>query len=349
MPFHRRWPSAKSKAPERGAPDSSMALEQLLALPDNPVPASGTCQVITAGDGVKLRTASWKPTGRQGSAGTVLVIHGRAEFIERWFETIQELRRRGFHVVSFDWRGQGGSDRLVGDPRKGHVRRFSDYQLDLKAVFDGPMVGMPQPHFVLAHSMGAALALEAATINALPVKRLVALAPMLALSMVERPAAAKAFAATLDWLGLGRSYVPGGGSTAISTKPYANNRLTTDAVRYARNAGLATAAPQLVIGDPTVRWAHEAFSFMSRMTHPNMPLAVKVPALIIGAGLDPIVSTPAVERFASRLKTGSALVIPDAKHEIVMETDPIRATFWAAFDAFVPGESIVLADEMSAA
>jgi lysophospholipase len=327
-----------------------MALDQLLALPANPVPATGSCRLITADDGIRLRVAQWKPTARksqsgQASPGTVLVIHGRAEFIERWFETIQELRRRGFHVVSFDWRGQGGSERLLTDPRKGHVRRFADYQLDLKAVFAGPMQGLPQPHFVLAHSMGAALALEAATRSALPVKRLVALAPMLELAMVEHPKLARMSATTLDWLGLGTSYVPGGGSTAISTKPYANNRLTTDPVRYSRNAGLATAAPELVVGDPTIRWVHEAFAFMARMTQPNTPLAVRVPTLVMAAGRDPIVATPAVERFASRLKTGSALVIPEARHEIVMEVDTIRASFWAAFDAFIPGESIVLADD----
>ena len=38
--------------------------------------------------------------------------------------------------------------------------------------------------------------------------------------------------------------------------------------------------------------------------------------------------------------TGSALVLPTARHEILMESDAIRAQFWAAFDAFVPGERL---------
>jgi lysophospholipase len=45
-----------------------------------------------------------------------------------------------------------------------------------------------------------------------------------------------------------------------------------------------------------------------------------------------------VERFAARLKTGLALVLPGSKHEIVHETDDIRDKFWTAFDAFIPGE-----------
>ena len=31
------------------------------------------------------------------------------------------------------------------------------------------------------------------------------------------------------------------------------------------------------------------------------------------------------------------IVIPGARHEILMERDAIREQFWAAFDAFIPG------------
>jgi lysophospholipase len=55
------------------------------------------------------------------------------------------------------------------------------------------------------------------------------------------------------------------------------------------------------------------------------------------AGSDTIVSTPATEEFAIRLRAGSHLVLPGAKHELLMEQDRLRGQFWAAFDAFVPG------------
>lgn len=322
-----------------------MATAELFAHPDNPIPATGSSFLVMAEDGVALRVAQWRPTSRRGNRGTVLLMQGRAEFIERFFETVQELRRRGFHVLTFDWRGQGGSDRLLRNPRKGHVRRFSDYHRDLAAIFTGPMAALPQPHFALSHSMGAALALESSLKGAFKVERLVALAPMLELRMVEHPALAKLAATVLDWAGFGSAYIPGGGATSISTKPFAGNRLTCDEGRYARNAALAAAAPHLAIGDPTVRWVHEAFRFMQRMQPPNVPLGVHTPTLVIAAGQDPIVATPAVERFAARLKTGSALVLPGSRHEILMERDEVRDSFWAAFDAFIPGEMIALTDE----
>lgn len=315
-----------------------MAISELLGIDEFPVPSQAQVAVVTTRDGVGIRTARWRPTARKGARGTVLVMGGRAEFIERYSEVIIELRRRGFHVVTFDWRGQGGSDRSTGNTRKGHVRRFSDYLGDLDVVMAEIMPKMPKPWFGLAHSMGAALCLEAARQNRLPLSRLVALAPMIGLSMVERPKLAKVSAYLLDSLFMGKSFVPGGGETSIATKPFQGNRLTHDPERYARNAALSAARPELAVGDPTIRWVQEAFAFMNHMSNPATPLDIRLPTLVIAAGADPVVSTPAVERFAARLKTGLALVLPGAKHEIVHETDDIRAKFWAAFDAFIPGE-----------
>jgi lysophospholipase len=50
-----------------------------------------------------------------------------------------------------------------------------------------------------------------------------------------------------------------------------------------------------------------------------------------------VVSTPAIEEFAIRLRAGSHLIVAGAQHEILMEQDRYRGQFWAAFDAFVPG------------
>lgn len=315
-----------------------MAIAELLGIEAFPVPSQAQVAVLTAEDGVALRAARWRPTARKGPRGSVLVIGGRAEFIERYGEVIAELRRRGFHVAAFDWRGQGGSDRLTRNIRKGHVRRFSDYQRDLDAVFRSLMPKLPKPWFVLAHSMGASLCLEASRQGKLPVSRLVALAPMIELAILRRPAAARAAAIVLDSMFLGSAFVPAGGEEPLATRPFIGNRLTSDPERYARNAALAAARPELAIGDPTIRWVREAFRFMDHMADPATPLDIRVPALVIAAGADPVVSTPAVERFAARLKTGLALVLPGSRHEILHEADPIRAAFWAAFDAFVPGE-----------
>lgn len=321
--------------------DMASAEAELFAHPDYPVPGHGKVWFAATRDRARLRFASWRPTVKP-ARGTVVLVQGRAEFIERYSETIAELRRRGFHVLAFDWRGQGGSQRFVSRERKGHAGRLRHYEDDLALAMAQMREKLPGPYFVLAHSMGAALCLDAARHGALPVSRLVALAPMLDLTITENPKAASRLASLLFWLGFGKAFVPGGGDTAIATKPFEGNRLTGDPDRYARNSALSAAARHLSVGDPTIAWVRTAFALMGRLNAPNAARAVRVPTLVIASGRDRVVSTPAIERFAARLKTGPALILPTARHEILMESDEIRAQFWAAFDAFIPGEDASL-------
>ncbi len=313
---------------------------ELAATPDNPVPSGAIVRRIESENGIGLRVARWLPAGHQ-TRGTVCILQGRAEFIEKYFETIAELRQRGFAVVAFDWRGQGGSDRELANPRKGHIDDFMQYRTDLAAVVEKVMrPDCPPLYFALAHSMGAAVLLHAVHDGAAYFERVVALAPMVRIAFVRTQFVARIATEILDALGYGASFIPGGGETSISTKPFAGNRLSSDPARYARNANIATMAPHLAVGDPTVAWIDAAFRAMKVFEDPRFARAIHTPTLVLAAGDDPVVSTPAVERFAARLKAGHAIVLAGARHEIVMERDSIREAFWAAFDAFVPGTGI---------
>ena len=90
-------------------------------------------------------------------------------------------------------------------------------------------------------------------------------------------------------------------------------------------------------GSPTVTWLDAAFKAMNEFADPNYASRLRQPLLLVAAGQDRVVSTPAIGAFAVRLRAGSHLVIPGARHELLMEQDRYREQFWAAFDAFVPG------------
>ena len=104
----------------------------LVSIPANPVPDDVVAGTFKTPDAVSLRFARWAPP--RGRKGTVCLFQGRSEFIEKYFETVRDLRARGFAVATFDWRGQGLSKRALADPQKGHVRNFSEYVTDLETA-----------------------------------------------------------------------------------------------------------------------------------------------------------------------------------------------------------------------
>ncbi|NVN85323.1 MAG: alpha/beta hydrolase [Rhodopseudomonas sp.] len=308
----------------------------LVSIPANPVPEDAVSGFIKTPDGAELRFARWPPPA--GRKGTVCVFTGRSEQIEKYFETVRDLRDRGFAVAIVDWRGQGHSSRQLRDPRKGYVRRFSDFEIDVETfVREVVLPDCPPPHFALAHSMGGAVMLRIAHSGKRWFDRVVLSAPMIDLPGRATSLPVRLLLRALRLTGQGGNYVPGGNDTLSNSEPFAGNVLTSDPVRYARNAAIIAEDPTLGIASPTVAWADTAFQAMHGFKATDYPSQIRQPILMLAASNDTVVSTPAIEEFAYHLRAGSHLVIAGSKHEILQEQDRYRSQFWAAFDAFVPG------------
>ena len=123
----------------------------------------------------------------------------------------------------------------------------------------------------------------------------------------------------------------------LATSALSRCVLTSDPVRYARNAAIFEEDPTLGIASPTVAWADSAFRAIVEFREASYPSQIRQPILMMAASSDTIVSTAAIEEFAYHLRAGSHLVIAGSKHEILQEQDRYRQQLWAAFDAFVPG------------
>lgn len=311
---------------------------ELVDTSQNRIPPNAQVHAINASDGAVLRMATFKPR-EETARGTVALFQGRAEFIEKYFETISDLLERGFQVATLDWRGQGGSARELADPHKSHVDDFAQYQRDLTAfIARMKRLDCPKPWFALAHSTGASILFEYAHNGGGDFQRLVATAPLVDVYGLRFPRGARFLADSLDMLGLGGMYIPGG--KPASMLEFEGNLLTSDRRRLARNLAVLAKAPTLGVGDPTVGWVNSAFRQMQRFTQRDYMLGWRLPTLILVSGQDRLVSSDAAERFAQRLDLAQLICIPPARHEILMERDPLRDQFFAAFDAFVPGGAL---------
>ena len=309
---------------------------ELVSIPANPVPDHVVTGAIKTPDGVSLRFARWDPP--PGRKGTVVVLQGRAEYIEKYFETVRDLRARGFAVATFDWRGQGMSDRALSDRNKGYVRNFSEYAADLDAFMEQVVQpDCPPPYFALAHSMGGAIAIRSCHDGSRWFDRLVVSAPMIALRTSRLTPFAGPMARFMRMIGRGSGYIPTSHGEATGSDDFIGNVLTSDPVRFARNMAVLEKAPELGLDAPTIAWADAAMRLMKRFADPVYPASIRQPILLVAAGRDEVVSTPAIETFGMNLLAGRHLILAGSRHEILQEQDHYRGQFWAAFDAFVPG------------
>jgi len=310
---------------------------KLVSIPANPVPENAVAGTVKTPDGVNLRFARFPPP--PGRKGTVVLLQGRAEFIEKYFECVRDLRARGFAVATFDWRGQGLSDRVLSDRRKGYVRNFADYAIDLETIMHEVVLpDCPPPVFCVGHSMGGAVAIRCCHDGARWFERVVLSAPMIALPPGRRlMGIAAPLLRTMRLIGRGSAYVPTGTGAATGSEDFLGNVLTSDPVRYARNAAVLQQEPALGLGAPTIAWADAALRQMKRMAEKGYAAHVRQPLLLVAAGRDEVVSTSAIEAFGNHLLAGRHLILAGSRHEILQEQDQFRSQFWAAFDAFVPG------------
>jgi lysophospholipase len=306
---------------------------KIFATVENPAPDGAVCHDVIASDGVHIRAIVARPFK---AAATIFVLNGRADFSERYFETLKELMVRGFAVVTFDWRGQGGSQRLLRDPMRSYVKNFADYDKDLEAVVElARRLDFPEPFYALAHSTGGHNLLRALREKTY-FERAIVSAPLLGLHFRGWPKPVVHILnfltkiSFLDWL-----YLPGLPRGPMKRSQFEGNPLTSDRVRWNRDMTTIENFPQLSLGAPTFGWLRATLKSLAELHRWPKKSGPTCPTMIIMAGQDKVVNNAGTRHFAERVPGISLLTIASSRHEILMENNQIREKFWAAFDSFM--------------
>ncbi len=290
------------------------------ALPGDP-PRDARCFWLRADDGIALRAAHWP--SREGR-GTVLLMQGRTEYLEKYARVADDLNRAGLDVLSIDWRGQGLSDRLIDDGRASHIPDFADYQCDVvEMVVAAQALHLPRHWFLLAHSMGAAIGL-AALIDGLPVERVAFSAPMWNINLSPAKAGfARAVTTLARRLGQGRRYVPASGGTEsfILASSFNQNLLTTDGATWGRMVAETCAWPEMMLGGVTHDWLHAALRECDRLAALPSP---DLPALILLGSREAVVSPAAIHKRVNAWPSATLMALDGARHEPLMERQALR-------------------------
>ncbi|MEP3332305.1 alpha/beta hydrolase [Sedimentitalea sp.] len=276
---------------------------------------------ILADDGVRLRVSVLKADSAR--KGSVLMFPGRTEFIETFGRTVADFGSQGYSSLVIDWRGHGLSDRVAIDPKLGHVARFSDYQKDVAAMITAAQqLDLPKPWYLLGNSMGACIGLRALT-DGLSVAACAFCAPLwdIKLSSFQRMAAwPMTWAAQL--VGRDQNYAPGhSGDSYILGVSFQDNRRTNDAGMYQYMVYQAQCAPELHTGGPSMGWLGQVLRETRNLAKLPSP---DIPCITFCPDEDDLISVSAVQNRMARWPNGRLELIPDSKHNLLLEMPEVR-------------------------
>lgn len=286
-------------------------------------PAGGRAIWLSASDGVQLRLGIWP----EGPKGTVLLLPGRTEYIEKYGRTAADLLARGYATAVIDFRGQGLAARPHADRMIGHVDHFDEYQRDLDAMLAAVRsLGLPEPYYMIGHSMGGCIGLRA-LMRGFPVRAVVFSGPMFGINLAPwiKPFTG-AVGAMIGPFRQTYRYAPGtNGQAYLLTAPAYANMLTTDheVWEYMRRQ-LAT-HPDLALGGPSLGWVHAALQECGALSNLPAPDVACITAL---GTAEKVVATLPVHLRMAGWKNGRLDLYAGAEHEIMMETPSHRARFF---------------------
>jgi lysophospholipase len=300
------------------------------APPINPrrvIPAGMTFAPWQAEDGWTLRSYAWPQDGT--TRGSMLFLTGRGDFVEKYLEVLIHWHERGWAVAGFDWRGQGGSGRILADPMICHQTDFAPMVADLTSFVDHWIARTPKPHVIVAHSMGAHLTLRMLADRPQGIDAAILAAPMIGIRIKGVP----------HWLvGL---LVRGANAIGLGERPISGrdvgdvgNRMTSCPDRRDDKNWWKRTRPEIASGVPSWSWVRAAFASIARL--PDAVLAsIRTPILLVAARGDPIVDVAAIEHAATILPRAELSIIEGGGHEIMRETDARRLPLIARIDAFL--------------
>tara|TARA_B110000444_G_scaffold261018_1_gene310502 strand:+ start:997 stop:1968 length:972 start_codon:yes stop_codon:yes gene_type:complete len=296
-------------------------------------PKNGQIFYYNASDNIKIRVGIWSPiiTKKNKTArGTILLQQGHNEFIEKYFEVIQEFLDRGFYVICFDWRGQGMSGRMIKDKNKAFIKSFDLHDGDLNEVLTNIIKPFfPKPLIGIGHSMGGCLMLSAFHDHKNEFDLGVLSAPMLGF---KNEKFLRSISSVMNFFKNDSDYLIGSSPNMGIEANFENNDLTTDSYRYKRTQELISKQPSLRLWGVTNAFAkaiNERFKIIRRK---GWAEEINLKILVFNNTKDRVVDASKINSIAERLVNKKIIIFSNTEHEIFMEQDIYRKRMWAEID-----------------
>ena len=303
-----------------------------IELDDYKAPKDIKSYFVPMDDGIRLRVCHWINTSKE-KKGTILLQQGHNEFIEKYYETIQELLDKNYSVIAFDWRGQGMSDHQIDDIHKAFIKDFERHDTDLKYIleeiidknFSKPLIG-------IGHSMGGCIMLSAFHDHPNRFSKGILSAPMLGFKNERFLITASSL---MNFFRKDTDYLVGSKPNMGKETQFQDNDLTSDQKRCKRNIHLVRKCPNIRLWGVTNAFAKAVNKRLKTIRKSNWAEEIGLDLLIINNLKDRVVDSEKINSMEKRLKKSKIISFEKTEHEIFMEKTKYRKIMWKEIDIFL--------------
>jgi len=249
----------------------------------------------------------------------LLFLTGRAEFFQKYEPLFHLFNSKRITVFAMDHRGQGASERMLDDPHKGHVEKFSYYLDDAEDFLESILlVNSPcLPVISISHSMGGAVSLLLACRKKDVFEKMIFSSPMWGINLGGLSHKAGYILSKITvTLGKGENYLPGSKGYRAD-RPFENNQLTHSVDNFNRQKEMIEKEPHLAIGGPTHLWLLESLKTIDELQKESLNTGST--HLLLQAEQDSVVDNKYQDKLLAGLNNSEKFVVKGAWHEILYE------------------------------
>lgn len=274
----------------------------------------------------------YKSKSRSDTA--VVFLPGMGESALKYYDLAQDLKG-DFTFYLWDHIGQGHSYHFI--PLESHKVHIDSFDTHIRALV-GFLKIVRKEHknvIVLAHSMGAHIALRALLAQPEIADKMVFSAPLMEINSKWVPIH------FIAWLAgyLPADYYPP--LHALFKRNAENGSYTTTSKERVEIYKKTWAVfPEIKRSGATLGWVKEAVKSLKDFDDSDLR-TIQIPVLMLQAEHDFLVSNPAQEKACKRIPTCKLQTIPESRHELLFENDIPRSKAIQAINAFI-GEKVTL-------
>lgn len=253
----------------------------------------------------------------ENSKGSIIIVHGLSEFINKFYEFIYYCLNKGFNVFIYDQRCHGLSGRLTDKIDLLHVDDFSDYVKDLSQFVDSVVEKIVDKSIYLySQSMGGAECALYLAQNSENIEKAVLAVPMFqpTVDVVPYPIARAGVGIARHFYGKKTKFLL---SSEFNPEVEYHEKHGTSRARFTHNMKMRIENPHYQSTPMTFGWTYNSLIVKRRVLRNSNIKGIKTPILLLTAKEDKVVRAEPHYEFAKKCKTCRLVELEAANHALL--------------------------------